>query len=165
MSSPSPRDAAAKEAGLRLLAGLAMLVGATAYVATEVAGHPQALVVVVAGLVGMYVAMNIGANDVANNVGPAFGAKSLTMMGALIIAAIFESAGAFIAGGDDEALVFGARRDGVGGDPDDGKENGREADGGHGLRRQAHRRFESDEFIQVFGESFFIHAVSFLDRL
>jgi len=45
-------------------------------------------------------AMNIGANDVANNVGPAVGSKALTMMGAIIIAAIFESAGALIAGGD-----------------------------------------------------------------
>jgi PiT family inorganic phosphate transporter len=45
-------------------------------------------------------ALNIGANDVANNVGPAFGATSLTMVGALIIAGIFETAGAVIAGGD-----------------------------------------------------------------
>ena len=45
-------------------------------------------------------ALNIGANDVANNVGPAFGAKSLTMVGALIIAGIFETAGDVIAGGD-----------------------------------------------------------------
>ena len=100
MSSTSPRDAAAKEAGLRLLAGLAMLVGATAYVATEVAGHPQALVVVVAGLVGMYVAMNIGANDVANNVGAAVGSRALTMTGALAVAVVFETAGAVFAGGD-----------------------------------------------------------------
>ena len=45
-------------------------------------------------------ALTIGANDVANNVGPAVGARALTMTGALIIAAIFESAGALIAGGN-----------------------------------------------------------------
>jgi len=45
-------------------------------------------------------AMNIGANDVANNVGPAVGSKALTMGGAIVIAAIFEGAGALIAGGD-----------------------------------------------------------------
>jgi PiT family inorganic phosphate transporter len=49
---------------------------------------------------GAYMAMNIGANDVANNVGPAVGSKALTMMGAIVIAAIFEAGGALIAGGD-----------------------------------------------------------------
>ncbi|MDX2477261.1 MAG: inorganic phosphate transporter, partial [Gammaproteobacteria bacterium] len=33
-----------------------------------------------------YMALNIGANDVANNVGPAVGSKALTMGGAIIIA-------------------------------------------------------------------------------
>ena len=56
---------------------------------------------VVAGcIVGGYMALNIGANDVANNVGPAVGSKALTLFGALVIAAIFEAAGALIAGGD-----------------------------------------------------------------
>jgi PiT family inorganic phosphate transporter len=44
--------------------------------------------------------MNIGANDVANNVGPAVGSKALTLGGAIIIAAIFEATGALIAGAD-----------------------------------------------------------------
>lgn len=55
---------------------------------------------VIAAMIGGYMAMNIGANDVANNVGPAVGSKALTMTGAIIIAAIFESAGALIAGGE-----------------------------------------------------------------
>jgi PiT family inorganic phosphate transporter len=54
----------------------------------------------IAALFGAYMAMNIGANDVANNVGPAVGSKALTMGGAIVIAAIFEASGAFIAGGD-----------------------------------------------------------------
>ncbi len=56
--------------------------------------------VIAAGIIGGYMALNIGANDVANNVGPAVGSKALTMVGALIIAAVFESAGAILAGGD-----------------------------------------------------------------
>lgn len=45
-------------------------------------------------------AMNIWANDVANNMGPAVGSKALTLTWAIIIAAIFEAAGAIIAGWD-----------------------------------------------------------------
>jgi phosphate/sulfate permease len=41
-----------------------------------------------------------GANDVANNVGPAVGSQALSLTGAIIIAVIFEAAGALIAGGD-----------------------------------------------------------------
>lgn len=54
----------------------------------------------VAAVFGGYMAMNIGANDVANNVGPAVGSKALTMTGAIMIAMIFEAGGAFIAGGE-----------------------------------------------------------------
>lgn len=55
---------------------------------------------IIGAVFGAYMAMNIGANDVANNVGPAVGSKALTMMGAIVIAAIFEASGALIAGGD-----------------------------------------------------------------
>ncbi|WP_107497497.1 inorganic phosphate transporter [Thalassobius sp. I31.1] len=57
-------------------------------------------IVVIAACFGAYMALNIGANDVANNMGPAVGANALTMGGAILIAVIFESAGALIAGGD-----------------------------------------------------------------
>jgi PiT family inorganic phosphate transporter len=55
---------------------------------------------IIGAVFGAYMAMNIGANDVANNVGPAVGSKAMTMMGAIVIAAIFEASGALIAGGD-----------------------------------------------------------------
>ncbi|MDQ2095706.1 inorganic phosphate transporter [Rhodalgimonas zhirmunskyi] len=61
---------------------------------------PINLVVVAAAVFGAYMALNIGANDVANNMGPAVGANALTMGGAIAIAAVFESAGALLAGGD-----------------------------------------------------------------
>lgn len=55
--------------------------------------------VILAAVTGGYMALNIGANDVANNVSPAYGSGALTLVGAIIIAAIFEAAGALIAGG------------------------------------------------------------------
>ena len=58
------------------------------------------LIIALAAGLGAYMALNIGANDVANNVGPAVGANALSMGGALLIAAVFESAGALLAGGD-----------------------------------------------------------------
>ncbi len=68
--------------------------------AVSSAATPMRWWIIVAAVLGGYMALNIGANDVANNVGPAVGARALTMFGALVIAAIFESAGALIAGGD-----------------------------------------------------------------
>ena len=61
---------------------------------------PTNAFLVIAALFGAYMAMNIGANDVANNVGPAVGSKALTMGGAIVIAGIFEAGGAYIAGGE-----------------------------------------------------------------
>ena len=63
-------------------------------------GIPNNMFLAVAALIGAYMAMNIGANDVANNVGPAVGSKAMTMTMAIVIAAIFEAAGALIAGGE-----------------------------------------------------------------
>ncbi|SEO04012.1 inorganic phosphate transporter, PiT family [Salinihabitans flavidus] len=63
------------------------------------------LIVAAAAVFGAYMALNIGANDVANNMGPAVGANALTMGGAIAIAAVFESAGALLAGGDVVSTV------------------------------------------------------------
>lgn len=60
----------------------------------------NAIIVVIAACLGAYMALNIGANDVANNMGPAVGANALSMGGAIAIAIVFESAGALMAGGD-----------------------------------------------------------------
>lgn len=48
---------------------------------------------------GIYLAWGIGANDVANAMGTVVGSGAITVKQAIIIAAIFEFAGAFIAGG------------------------------------------------------------------
>lgn len=63
-------------------------------------GQPGAAVVIAAAVIGGYMALNIGANDVANNMGPAVGANAVTLTGALAIAAVCETAGALLAGGD-----------------------------------------------------------------
>lgn len=80
--------------------GLVFLALSGIIAAFFVMGEPGSVVIIAAAAIGGYMALNIGANDVANNVGPAVGAKALTMGGALAIAAVFESAGALIAGGD-----------------------------------------------------------------
>ncbi len=49
---------------------------------------------------GLYMAVNIWANDVANNMWPAVWSKALTLWAAIIIAAIFEAGWAIIAGWD-----------------------------------------------------------------
>jgi len=53
-----------------------------------------------AAVVGGYMAMNIGANDVANNVGPAVGSGAIGLSAAIGMAFVAEAGGALIAGGD-----------------------------------------------------------------
>jgi PiT family inorganic phosphate transporter len=81
--------------------GLALLfiVGVMGYAGFGPAGGVSPIVVV-AAMLGGYMALNIGANDVANNVGPAVGAKAIKLGTALVIAAVFEAAGALIAGAE-----------------------------------------------------------------
>lgn len=86
---------------------LFFLVGILAYSFATSGGVPNHLFLAIAAVFGGYMAMNIGANDVANNVGPAVGSKALTMGGAIVIAVIFEAGGAFIAGGDVVSTIKG----------------------------------------------------------
>jgi len=85
---------------VRLGFALLFIVAVLIYSSSTSGGVPNSIFLSIAALFGAYMAMNIGANDVANNVGPAVGSKALTMGGAIIIAAIFEAGGAFIAGGE-----------------------------------------------------------------
>ena len=87
--------------------GLALVFVALAGLAAValMGGRPGAWVVVAAAAIGAYMALNIGANDVANNMGPAVGARAVTLGGAILIAAICETAGALLAGGDVVSTV------------------------------------------------------------
>ena len=68
-------------------------------------GSEQTFILVAAAMVGGYMALNIGANDVANNMGPAVGGKVISVGTAVVIAAICESSGALLAGGDVVSTV------------------------------------------------------------
>ncbi len=79
---------------------LFFMIGVLTYTFLSNGGISNNMFLAVAALIGAYMAMNIGANDVANNVGPAVGSRAMTMTMAIVIAAVFEAAGALIAGGE-----------------------------------------------------------------
>ncbi len=58
------------------------------------------VLIIIAALFGFLMAIGIGANDVANAMGTSVGSKALTVKQAIIIAMIFEFAGAYLAGGE-----------------------------------------------------------------
>jgi PiT family inorganic phosphate transporter len=89
--------------------GLIFIIGIMLVAGMAVGDLAQSHMLIAAAMIGGYMAMNIGANDVANNVGPAVGSRSLTLTGAIAIAAVFEAAGALIAGGD----VVGTIKSGI----------------------------------------------------
>lgn len=63
------------------------------------------MLVMIAAVVGFFMAWGIGANDVANAMGTSVGSKALTIKQAIIIAMIFEFAGAYLAGGEVTSTI------------------------------------------------------------
>ncbi|MGB1199003.1 MAG: inorganic phosphate transporter [Thalassotalea sp.] len=61
--------------------------------------------VMLAAVVGFFMAWGIGANDVANAMGTSVGSKALTIKQAIIIAMVFEFAGAYLAGGEVTSTI------------------------------------------------------------
>ena len=54
---------------------------------------------------GFFMAWGIGANDVANAMGTSVGARALTMKQAVLVACVFEFAGAYLAGGEVTSTI------------------------------------------------------------
>ncbi len=65
----------------------------------EIISEWGSVFMIMAVVFGFYMTWGIGANDVANAMGTSVGSGAITVKQAIIIAAIFEFAGAFIAGG------------------------------------------------------------------
>lgn len=61
--------------------------------------------VVLAAVFGLFMAWGIGANDVANAMAPSVGSRAITIPQAVMIAAIFEFAGAVLAGGEVTSTI------------------------------------------------------------
>jgi PiT family inorganic phosphate transporter len=62
-------------------------------------------ILIIASMLGFFMAWGIGANDVANAMGTSVGSRAITLKQAVIIAAIFEFLGAFLAGGEVTSTI------------------------------------------------------------
>lgn len=63
------------------------------------------LLLIMACCFGLFMAWGVGANDVANAMGTSVGSKAITIKQAIIIAMVFEFAGAYLAGGEVTSTI------------------------------------------------------------
>lgn len=63
------------------------------------------LLLILACTFGFFMAWGVGANDVANAMGTSVGSRALTIRQAIVVAMIFEFAGAYLAGGSVTATI------------------------------------------------------------
>ena len=63
------------------------------------------ILILLAACCGFFMAWGVGANDVANAMGTSVGSKALTIKQAILIAMVFEFAGAYLAGGEVTSTI------------------------------------------------------------
>lgn len=63
------------------------------------------ILILLAACCGFFMAWGVGANDVANAMGTSVGSKALTIRQAILIAMVFEFAGAYLAGGEVTSTI------------------------------------------------------------
>lgn len=102
------RDVLEKNTGWNI--GFALLMAVSFYLFVRwglnyIAPDASVPLFLLSSLFGLFMAFNIGGNDVANSFGTSVGAGTLTIKQALLIAAVFEVSGAVIAGGEVTATV------------------------------------------------------------
>jgi len=68
-------------------------------------GYSVSVFIVLAVIFGLFMAWGVGANDVANAMGTSVGSGAITIKQAIVIAVIFEFAGAILAGGEVTATI------------------------------------------------------------
>lgn len=71
----------------------------------EILTNYGTILIITAAAVGFLMAWGIGANDVANAMGTSVGSKALTIKQAILIAMVFEFAGAYLAGGEVTSTI------------------------------------------------------------
>ena len=71
----------------------------------EVIAEHGHLLLILGCTFGFFMAWGIGANDVANAMGTSVGARALTVAQAIMVACIFEFAGAYLAGGEVTSTI------------------------------------------------------------
>ena len=65
----------------------------------EIIAEYGQIFIIIGCVVGFFMAWGIGANDVANAMGTSVGSRAWTLALAVLVACIFEFAGAYLAGG------------------------------------------------------------------
>ncbi len=72
---------------------------------SEIISQYGSIFLILACVFGFFMAWGVGANDVANAMGTSVGAKAITIKQAILIAMVFEFAGAYFAGGEVTSTI------------------------------------------------------------